>query len=239
MSDNAGTVLGTDWTTGPAKWAAGGVLAGASLVGLVWVLTARVPAPIFSTSAGPVTIVRAAPGAGHDASPSAGARPTTDLVQSPAPIQDDSRDRPAPTPAFDPRSLALTAAPEAGASTLAPYVEQQRPRVVEPSPAPVRTPTPATRRSPAPSVVRDTEPAPEPEATPAPQTQPSIATRIHVNTATAEQLDLLPGVGPVIAQRIIDERTANGPFRDLGDLQRVRGIGPKTAAKMGEHVRFD
>ncbi|MEM9661746.1 MAG: ComEA family DNA-binding protein [Planctomycetota bacterium] len=67
----------------------------------------------------------------------------------------------------------------------------------------------------------------------------SIAARIAVNTATAEELDLLPGIGPVYAQRIVEERAANGHFTSTDDLQRVRGIGPKTAAKLGPLVTFD
>jgi competence protein ComEA len=49
---------------------------------------------------------------------------------------------------------------------------------------------------------------------------------IDLNTATAEQLDALPGVGPATAKAIIDHRTKNGPFRSVDDLLDVRGIGP-------------
>jgi competence protein ComEA len=50
--------------------------------------------------------------------------------------------------------------------------------------------------------------------------------KIDLNTATAEQLDTLPGVGPATAQKIVADRTANGPFRSVEDLLRVPGIGP-------------
>jgi competence protein ComEA len=49
---------------------------------------------------------------------------------------------------------------------------------------------------------------------------------IDLNSATAEQLDALPGVGPATAKAIIDHRTKNGPFRSVDDLLDVRGIGP-------------
>jgi competence protein ComEA len=49
---------------------------------------------------------------------------------------------------------------------------------------------------------------------------------IDLNTATAEQLDSLPGVGPATAKAIVDHRTKNGPFRSVDDLLDVRGIGP-------------
>lgn len=55
----------------------------------------------------------------------------------------------------------------------------------------------------------------------------SISYRININTATNAELETLPGIGPVLAQRIIDDRTANGPYRDIADLARVPGISEK------------
>lgn len=55
---------------------------------------------------------------------------------------------------------------------------------------------------------------------------------VNINTATLEELDTLPGVGPSTAQAIIDDRTQNGPFSSIEDLMRVSGIGDKKFANM-------
>jgi competence protein ComEA len=49
--------------------------------------------------------------------------------------------------------------------------------------------------------------------------------KVNLNTATLAELDSLPGVGPVLAQRILDHREKNGPFRTVSDLRQVDGIG--------------
>ena len=50
---------------------------------------------------------------------------------------------------------------------------------------------------------------------------------VNINTATAQQLQTLPGIGEVLAQRIIDYRESNGDFRSVGALINVSGIGEK------------
>ncbi|HEV8582364.1 MAG TPA: helix-hairpin-helix domain-containing protein [Thermoanaerobaculia bacterium] len=52
--------------------------------------------------------------------------------------------------------------------------------------------------------------------------------KVNVNSADASQLALLPRVGPSLAQRILDYRKQNGPFKKAEDLMLVRGIGEKT-----------
>ena len=63
-----------------------------------------------------------------------------------------------------------------------------------------------------------------------PDSNPSgdSASLININTATAEQLDTLPGIGPTTAQKIIDYREANGPFEQIEQIMNVAGIGPAT-----------
>jgi competence protein ComEA len=60
---------------------------------------------------------------------------------------------------------------------------------------------------------------------------------LDLNTATVEQLDALPGVGPVLAQRIVDQRTRNGRFTSVDDLRQVSGIGDKKFADLASLVR--
>jgi competence protein ComEA len=62
-------------------------------------------------------------------------------------------------------------------------------------------------------------------------------TPISLNSATAEQLDALDGVGPATARRIIDWRTQHGGFRSVADLGQVPGIGPKMLAKLRDRVQ--
>jgi competence protein ComEA len=59
---------------------------------------------------------------------------------------------------------------------------------------------------------------------------------VNINTATSEQLQLLPGVGPALAGRIIAFREANGPFEKVDELAAVQGIGDKSLAKLRPYV---
>ena len=61
---------------------------------------------------------------------------------------------------------------------------------------------------------------------------------ININRATARQLDALDGVGPVIAQRIVDYRKLNGSFLTIDDLQKVSGIGAAKFAQIKAKVRI-
>ena len=60
---------------------------------------------------------------------------------------------------------------------------------------------------------------------------------VDLNAATVEQLDALPGVGPVLAQRIVDWRTAHGRFSDVAQLREVDGIGERKYGDLAKRVR--
>jgi len=60
---------------------------------------------------------------------------------------------------------------------------------------------------------------------------------ININRATAAQLDVLDGIGPVIASRIIEYRKTNGPFATIDELQKVSGIGVAKFAQIKSKIR--
>jgi competence protein ComEA len=60
--------------------------------------------------------------------------------------------------------------------------------------------------------------------------------KVSVNTATAEQLDALPGVTPTVARAIVEYRTKNGAFKRFEDLEKVKGIGPATREKIKQNA---
>jgi competence protein ComEA len=59
---------------------------------------------------------------------------------------------------------------------------------------------------------------------------------VNLNTATADELDTLPGVGPVTAQSILEWRQENGSFTSVQELLEVDGIGPKTLEQIAPHA---
>lgn len=67
-------------------------------------------------------------------------------------------------------------------------------------------------------------PATSPETTVLPAKGVS---KVNLNRASADELQVLPGIGPVLAQRMVDWRKAHGRYRTVDDLQEVKGIGKK------------
>lgn len=64
------------------------------------------------------------------------------------------------------------------------------------------------------------------------------AQKVNVNRAPASELERLPGIGPALAQRIVEDRSRNGPFRALQDLGRVPGIGDVKISQLAPFVTF-
>lgn len=69
-----------------------------------------------------------------------------------------------------------------------------------------------------------------------PLATPTSDGRVNVNTATVEELETLPGIGPVLAQAIVAYRESRGPFASVDELVLVSGIGPGTLDKLRDRV---
>ena len=87
---------------------------------------------------------------------------------------------------------------------------------------------PVPKEEPAPSRPDQSGTAQTPAAAPV-HTAPAVKTvaKVNLNRASADELQMLPGVGPVLAQRMVEWRKAHGRYRTVEDLQEVRGIGKK------------
>ena len=80
----------------------------------------------------------------------------------------------------------------------------------------------------------------EPDAPEETATEPEgMASRVNLNTADAAALESLPGIGPALAQRIIDYRMANGPFKTTAEIQDVRGIGAGIYEKIKDSITVE
>jgi competence protein ComEA len=116
------------------------------------------------------------------------------------------------------------------------------PKIVVPAPEPEpRPPVPLrSGRSAAPAAV--TERAGAGGGAARSDTAPAAgepAPAVNVNIATAADLERLPGVGPVLARRIVEHREAKGLFRQLDDLLQVKGIGPRLYARLKPHLSLE
>ena len=70
------------------------------------------------------------------------------------------------------------------------------------------------------------------------QDNKQYSTPVNINTATIEELDTLPGIGPAIAKRIVDFRKEQ-PFKKIEDIMLVKGIGKKKFAKLRERITVE
>jgi competence ComEA-like helix-hairpin-helix protein len=106
--------------------------------------------------------------------------------------------------------------------------------VVSPAPPPIVQPPAQPGRV----ILREDVGPAVPAGDPAPPGAAQTA-RLNINTASAAELELLPGIGPALAARIIEDRLAAGPFKSVDDLDRVKGIGPKTLERVRDLCTVD
>ncbi len=100
-----------------------------------------------------------------------------------------------------------------------------------------RTDPPATSAPPpAPAASTPDEPAPADSGRIAADPGSPPVFRVDLNRASVGELDALPGVGPVLAARIVAHRSAHGPFLQVEELRAVRGIGPRLMERLRERV---
>lgn len=79
----------------------------------------------------------------------------------------------------------------------------------------------------------------EPEEQQEEQQEEQVQELVNINTADAELLETLPGIGPVKAQAIVDDREENGPFTVVEDLIRVPGIGESTLETLLDYITVE
>ena len=63
--------------------------------------------------------------------------------------------------------------------------------------------------------------------------------KVNINTANEEELSALPGIGPVIAERIIEYRDKNGPFKSTEEITKIKGVGDKTFQKLKDFIAIE
>lgn len=107
-------------------------------------------------------------------------------------------------------------------------------------PSPIQE-SPLTPAVPTRTVTQPVTATPEPESAPVIQTAVPSTTghRVNLNTATQAELELLPGIGPAMAKRILEYRAEHGKFTSVDQLDSVKGIGTKTMAKLRPLISID
>ncbi|HON37940.1 MAG: ComEA family DNA-binding protein [Desulfomonilia bacterium] len=67
----------------------------------------------------------------------------------------------------------------------------------------------------------------------------SVKGQLNINTATIEELQLLPGIGQATAQNILDYREANGPFTSVEDIIKVKGVGDRKLEQLRHYLKTE
>ncbi|MFT7520155.1 MAG: competence ComEA-like helix-hairpin-helix protein [Kiritimatiellia bacterium] len=108
-------------------------------------------------------------------------------------------------------------------------VERLKENLAAPVGAAPATTAPATPANGAPADVTPAKPAPVKAA--------KTDDRVDINVADLNTLESVPGIGPSMAQRILDDRVEHGSYTNLSHLSRVKGLGAGTVKKLGKHLR--
>jgi competence ComEA-like helix-hairpin-helix protein len=204
---------------GPAKWAAVGALGGAAVVGVIGAMVLRQPRELVAAQDTPTPV-----------------HTFVDRNQSSVPIEAKEV---SPSPrATEERSPQPVAAPHATKKDLVQEPKPESKPEVKPEVAPEPAPVAPAPPSPAPQAPKPVPSTPKPSTPVAPKA-PAIVGKININKATQAELELLPRVGPALAQRIVEYRTAHGTFKRIDDLDKVKGIGAKTIEKLKPLVTVD
>ena len=66
----------------------------------------------------------------------------------------------------------------------------------------------------------------------------AIGKKISLNRSSKEDLEAIPGIGPRLAERIIETRSVSGGFNSIDELKRVPGVGPKKIAELAQYLKF-
>lgn len=226
MVDGAGPGLG-HWLRffGVRRLVAGAVGLGAAMLAGWWLLRpAAVPVevrlPVVSVSSTPASAPDAddTPTAGLLRVHVAGAvrRPGVYSLDAGARVVDAVRAAGGATESADLERINLAQTVLDTEQVVVPRRVASRPRV-----------TVAPRHAPRRPVTTTSTPVESPSSPTEPGTPPSTQATVNLNTATVDQLDMLPGIGPATAKAIVAHRSRKGPFSRLDDLLAIDGIGPK------------
>lgn len=223
-----------DTIVGPAKWfAAGGITIG-SAVGLVFAFfnaspRSLAPLPLMNTETVALAPTDADSATGSNVAPVEPPPLTTTTTGPARPLSSTTEALLVPRASTPAPLVPLIPSPASSPATTTPGVTD----------SPDAAPSPSTPAKPSAIPPKPQTPKPTSPSSPKPQTPAIAGGTINLNTASASELELLPQIGPALAARIIDYRTTHGPFRQLADLDKVKGIGPKTLDKLKGLVRFE
>ncbi|MCW5801127.1 MAG: helix-hairpin-helix domain-containing protein [Deltaproteobacteria bacterium] len=170
-----------------------------------------------------IALLGAMGGTWSTSQPAIAAPVTTPRASSPEDAAPTESSPPAPSPSPSP-SLSSSSPSQSPSSPSSPSSSSSSPSS-SPSPSPSSPPSPTGGSATAP-------PAPTPTNARTAGGKRELAGKLNINTATAEQLLLLPTVGPAKAERIIVWRQKNGGFKRTADLRRVKGFGYKTFKRL-------